>query len=137
MLLNIVFLVLISIIISLTILVTMFVLDDPVWRVASMAAISFATLFLTSTIWACGSPHHLLRRRSPASQTHRKVLERDTRQDAGMSWCCLDRSDCLLVQRFAVQRHHANNKQVNAGASYMARLSIFSLLIWPLASAVG
>jgi multidrug resistance protein MdtO len=47
-LLNIVFLVLISIIISLTILVTMFVLDDPVWRVASMAAISFATLFLTS-----------------------------------------------------------------------------------------
>ena len=47
-LLNFVFLVLISVIIGLAILVTMFVLDDPVWRVASMAAISFAMLFLTS-----------------------------------------------------------------------------------------
>ena len=46
--LNIVFLTLISVIIGLAILITMFVLDDPVWRVASMAAISFALLFLTS-----------------------------------------------------------------------------------------
>lgn len=47
-LLNVVFLVLITFIIGLTILVTMVVIDDPVWRVASIATISFAFLFLTS-----------------------------------------------------------------------------------------
>jgi multidrug resistance protein MdtO len=47
-LLNLVFLALISFIISLTILVTMVVIDHPVWRVASMATLSFAFLFLSS-----------------------------------------------------------------------------------------
>ena len=47
-LLNVVFLALITFIISLTIIVTMFVIDHPVWRVASIAAISFVFLFLTS-----------------------------------------------------------------------------------------
>jgi multidrug resistance protein MdtO len=47
-LLNVVFLGLISFIISLTILVTMLVIDHPVWRVASMATISFVFLFLAS-----------------------------------------------------------------------------------------
>lgn len=47
-LLNIVFLGLISLVIGLALVVTIFVLDDPVWRVASIATISFALLFLTS-----------------------------------------------------------------------------------------
>ena len=47
-LVNIVFLVLITVIISLLILVTMIVVDHPVWRVASMATISFVLLFLAS-----------------------------------------------------------------------------------------
>src|SRR5271166_3310479 len=48
LLLNVVFLALISVVISLALIVTMFVLDDPVWRVASTAMISFTLLFLTS-----------------------------------------------------------------------------------------
>jgi len=47
-LINVVFLGLISFIIGLTIFVTMFVVDNPVWRVASIATISFAFLFLAS-----------------------------------------------------------------------------------------
>lgn len=47
-LLNVVFLVLITVVIALVIAVTMLVIDHPVWRVASIATISFALLFVTS-----------------------------------------------------------------------------------------
>ena len=47
-LINVVFLGLISFVIGLTIFVTMFVVDNPVWRVASIAIISFGFLFLAS-----------------------------------------------------------------------------------------
>jgi multidrug resistance protein MdtO len=47
-LINIVFLVLITVVIALVIVVTMLVIDYPVWRVAGIATISFALLFVTS-----------------------------------------------------------------------------------------
>src|SRR5882724_3037054 len=46
--LNLGMMVLISVIISLVFLVARVVLDDPMWRVASMASISFGVLFLVS-----------------------------------------------------------------------------------------
>jgi multidrug resistance protein MdtO len=48
LILNIVFLVVITITIGLALVTTMLVIDAPVWRVASIATISFALLFLTS-----------------------------------------------------------------------------------------
>ncbi len=45
---NIAFVVLISIVIGIVIVITDFVLDDPMWRVASMTLISFGCLFLGS-----------------------------------------------------------------------------------------
>jgi multidrug resistance protein MdtO len=45
---NIILTLLITVIIGLVILVAMLVLDDPMWRVISMALISFGLLFLTS-----------------------------------------------------------------------------------------
>src|ERR1700733_10294204 len=48
LILNVVLTLLITVLIGLVILVAQFVLDDPMWRVTSMALISFGLLFLTS-----------------------------------------------------------------------------------------
>src|SRR5262249_44217347 len=48
LILNVLFLVVITFTIGLVLVTTMLVIDAPVWRVASIATISFALLFLTS-----------------------------------------------------------------------------------------